>query len=114
MQFLRATRQVAVSIGGERHWLWCAVDQQGIVLDILAQSWRDKVAAKRLLHKLLKRQCRAPRVMVTDKLASYGAAKRGQGHPQRGTAGRSSARRRPHDAGRHVHGGRSSQFNGTV
>jgi putative transposase len=40
------------------------------------QSRRDKRAAKRLLRKLLKRQCRAPRVMVTDKLASYGAAKR--------------------------------------
>jgi putative transposase len=36
----------------------------------------DKDAAKRLLRKLLKRQCRAPRVMITDKLASYGAAKR--------------------------------------
>jgi putative transposase len=33
-------------------------------------------AAKRLLQKLLKKQGRAPRVMITDKLASYGAAKR--------------------------------------
>ena len=40
------------------------------------QSRRDAQAAKRLLRKLLKRQCRAPRVLVTDKLASYGAAKR--------------------------------------
>src|SRR4051812_37917526 len=39
------------------------------------QSRRDKRAAKRLLRKLLKRQTRPPRVMVTDKLASYGAAK---------------------------------------
>lgn len=39
-------------------------------------SRRDKRAAKRLLRKLLKRQCRAPRVMITDKLPSYGAAKR--------------------------------------
>ena len=52
------------------------MDQDGIVLDILVQSRRDKRAAKRLLRKLLKRQCRAPRVMITDKLASYGAAKR--------------------------------------
>ena len=42
----------------------------------LVQSRRDKRAAKRLLRKLLKRQCRAPRVMITDKLPSYGAAKR--------------------------------------
>jgi DDE domain len=46
-----------------------------MVLDVLVQSRRDKRAAKRLLHKLLKRQCRAPRVMITDKLPSYGAAK---------------------------------------
>ncbi len=37
---------------------------------------RNKAAAKRLLRKLLKRQCRAPRVLITDKLASYGAAKK--------------------------------------
>lgn len=45
------------------------------VLDILAQSRRDKRAAKRLLRKLLKKQRRSPRVLITDKLASYGAAK---------------------------------------
>jgi transposase-like protein len=56
--------------------LWRAVDQTGIVLDVLAQHLRDKQAAKRLLRKLLKKQMRPPRVMITDKLASYGAAKR--------------------------------------
>jgi putative transposase len=56
--------------------VWRAVDQDGLVLDILVQSRRDKGAAKRLLRKLLKRQCRAPRVMITDKLASYRAAKK--------------------------------------
>ena len=68
--------EVAVKIAGKKHWLWRAVDQQGIVLDILLQSRRNKAAAKRLLRKLLKRQCRAPRVMITDKLASYDAAKK--------------------------------------
>src|ERR687889_743824 len=68
--------EVAIKIAGVRHWLWRAVDQNGLVLDVLVQSRRDKRAAKRLLRKLLKRQCRAPRVMVTDKLASYGAAKK--------------------------------------
>src|SRR3954468_3574970 len=63
--------QVAIKIAGKKHWVWRAVDQDGIVLDILVQSRRDKRAAKRLLRKLLKRQCRAPRVMITDKLASY-------------------------------------------
>ena len=52
------------------------MDQHGVVLDVLVQSRRDKKAAKRLLRKLLKRQCRAPRVMITDKLGSYGAAKK--------------------------------------
>ena len=68
--------EMVLKIGGVKHWLWRAVDQTGIVLDVLVQSRRDKQAAKRLLRKLLKRQMRPPRVMITDKLASYGAAKR--------------------------------------
>ncbi len=68
--------EVVITISGIKHWLWRAVDQTGIVLDILVQSRRDTQAAKRLLRKLLKRQCRPPRVMITDKLASYGAARR--------------------------------------
>jgi putative transposase len=68
--------EVAIKIAGVKHWLWRAVDQTGIVLDVLVQSRRDKQAAKRLLRKLLKKQMRLPRVMITDKLASYGAAQR--------------------------------------
>ncbi len=68
--------EVCLVIGGTKHWLWRAVDQDGFVLDVLVQSRRDKRAATRLLRKLLKRQMRSPRVMITDKLASYGAAKR--------------------------------------
>ncbi len=65
-----------LTISGVRRWLWRAVDQTGTVLDILVQSRRDTQAAKRLLRKPLKRQSRLPRVMITDKLASCGAAKR--------------------------------------
>ena len=68
--------EVVPTIAGVKHWLWRAVDQNGIVLDILVQSRRDTRAAKRLPCKLLKKQCRPPRVMITDKLASYNAAKR--------------------------------------
>src|SRR5690242_496879 len=68
--------EVQIRSAGEKHWLWRAVDQDGTVLDVLVQSRRDKRAAKRLLRTLLKRQRRPPRVMVTDKLASYPAAKR--------------------------------------
>jgi putative transposase len=65
-----------LKISGVKHWLWRAVDQSGIVLDVLVQRRHDKGMAKRLLRKLLKKQMRPPRVMITDKLASYGAAKR--------------------------------------
>ena len=68
--------EVVLTIAGVKHWLWRAVDQNGTVLDVLVQSRRSKQAAKRLLRKLLKAQARPPRVMITDKLASYAAAKR--------------------------------------
>jgi putative transposase len=68
--------EVVATIAGKKRWLWRAVDQDGIVLDILVQSRRNKRAAKRLLRKLLRKQMRPPRVLVTDKLASYGAAKK--------------------------------------
>ena len=67
--------EVVISVAGRKHWLWRAVDQHGVVLDILVQSRRNATAAKRLLRKLLKNQGMAPRVMITDKLASYSAAK---------------------------------------
>src|ERR671921_2934014 len=46
--------EVVLKIAGVKHWLWRAVDQSGMVLDVLVQSRRDKQAAKRLLRKLLK------------------------------------------------------------
>lgn len=68
--------EVVIAIGGEKHWLWRAVDQDGFVLDVLVQSRRNTKAAKRLMRKLLKGQGHSPRVMITEKLRSYGAAKR--------------------------------------
>ncbi|MFI2257896.1 IS6 family transposase [Streptomyces tubercidicus] len=68
--------EVFITIGGERKYLWRAVDQDGNVLDILVQNRRDKTAARRFFRKLLKKQCRTPRVVVTDRLRSYGAAHR--------------------------------------
>ena len=75
MKLPRATRLV-VSIAGETHWLWRAVDQYGFVLDVLVQKRRDRRAAQRLLTKLLKSAVKPPRVMITDKLKSYAAARR--------------------------------------
>ena len=68
--------EMVVSIKGKKYWPWRAVDANGYVLDALLQSRRNKGAALRLMRKLLKSQGVAPRVMVTDKLRSYSAAKR--------------------------------------
>jgi len=67
--------EVFLNIGGERCYLWRAVDKAGNTLDILVTSKRDKRAAKRFLRKLLRDNAK-PRVIVTDKLRSYGAALR--------------------------------------
>jgi putative transposase len=68
--------EVFLTIKGERHYLWRAVDQDGNVLDILVQRRRNKKAAKKFFRKLLKGLAYVPRVIVTDKLKSYAAAKR--------------------------------------
>jgi putative transposase len=68
--------EVFVKINGVRHYLWRAVDQHGNVLDILLQSRRNAKAAKRFMAKSMKKQQRVPRVLVTDKLKSYGTAHR--------------------------------------
>jgi putative transposase len=68
--------EVFIKVNGERQYLWRAVDQDGNVLDILVQSRRDAKAAKRFMARLMKKQCSVPRVLVTDKLKSYGVAHR--------------------------------------
>ena len=55
--------EVFITIGGKRHYLWRAVDQDGYVLDILVQSRRNKRAAKRFFCKLLKGLQYVPRVI---------------------------------------------------
>jgi hypothetical protein len=57
------------------HYLWRAVDQEGDVLDILVESRRDKKAAKKFFRKLLKELRYVPRMIITDKLKSYSAAR---------------------------------------
>jgi putative transposase len=69
-------RKFSGGCGWRAYYLWRAVDQEGNVLDILVQRQRDKQAAKKFFRKLLKGCQYVPRVIVTDKLASYGAAKR--------------------------------------
>ncbi len=67
--------EVYLRINGRLQVLWRAVDQEGDVLDILVQPRRNKAAAIRFFRKLLKGQGCTPRQIVTDKLASYSAAK---------------------------------------
>ena len=68
--------EVFVTIKGIRQYLWRAVDQDNYVIDVLVQKRRDKRAAKRFFRKMLKRQGQSPRRMITDKLNSYGAARK--------------------------------------
>ncbi len=67
--------EVFIKINGQLHYLWRAVDQEGEVLDILVQSRRNKKAAKKFFRKLLKGLQYVPRVIITDQLRSYSAAK---------------------------------------
>jgi putative transposase len=70
-----ASRRGVIKIHGKTHYLWRAVDQDGTVLDILVTSRRD-AKATRFSRKLLTGVRFVPRVLVTDKLASYGVAHR--------------------------------------
>jgi putative transposase len=55
-------------------YLWRAVDAEGEVLDVLAQSKRDKRAALKLMRKLLRKYAVVPERLVTDDMRSYRAA----------------------------------------
>jgi len=63
-------------MNGARHDLWRAVDQDGNILDLLVQRRRNKPAGKQCFRQLLKGLTDVPRVVITDKLKSYGATKR--------------------------------------
>ena len=66
--------EMVVRIAGKRMYLWRAVDHEGEVLDMLVQRRRDKHAALRLMRKLLRKHGFAPKLLITDKLGSYGSA----------------------------------------
>jgi putative transposase len=69
--------EVFLRINGVMRYLWRAVDQHGIVLDILVQDRRNAGAAKRFFKRLLVGLRFKPRRIVTDGLRSYAAAQRG-------------------------------------
>ena len=80
--------EVYLKIDGRMVYLWRAVDAEGEVLDVLVQSKRNKHAALKLMHKLLKKYAFAPERLVTDDLRSYGAAARELGVERRHERGR--------------------------
>ena len=68
--------ELFIRIRGGRYYLWGAVDQDGDMLDILAQKRRNTSAATRFFRTLLKGLRYTPNRLVTDKLGSYRAAHR--------------------------------------
>ncbi|CAA0099086.1 Uncharacterised protein [Halioglobus japonicus] len=68
--------EVFVKINGKQHYLWRAVHQDGEVVDVYLQAKRDGAAAKRFFRRLLRSHGTEPRKIVTDKLRSYGVARR--------------------------------------
>jgi transposase-like protein len=68
--------EVFIRINGQQQYLCRAVDQDGDVIDILVQRYRDQRAAERFFRRLLRGQGAEPLRIITDKLRSYSAAMR--------------------------------------
>ena len=79
--------EVFVKINGETHYLWRAVDHEGEVLETYVTKRRNRKAALKFLRKLMKRYG-SPKVIVTDRLRSYGAAMKVIGNANRQAVGR--------------------------
>ena len=62
--------EVVITIRGNKHWLWRAIDADGDTLDILVQTRRSAKAARRFFNRLVE-QFGPPRIAITDKLRSY-------------------------------------------
>jgi len=79
--------EVFVKINGETHYLWRAVDHEGEVLETFVTKRRDRKAALKFLRKLMKRYG-SPKMIVTDRLRSYGAAMKVIGNADKQEVGR--------------------------
>ena len=80
--------EVYIKIDGRMAYLWRAVDSEGEVLDVLVQTKRNKVAALKLMRKLLKKCGFVPEILITDELRSYQAAAAELGIRRRHQTGR--------------------------
>jgi len=67
--------EVFVKINGKTHYLWRAIDHEGVVIDCYVSTKRNTKAALKFLRKSIRRYG-FPKEIVTDKLKSYGAALR--------------------------------------
>ena len=72
---------------GETHYLWRAVDHEGEVLETYVTKRRNRKAALKFFRKLMKRYG-SPKVIVTDRLRSYGAAMKIIGNTDKQEIGR--------------------------
>jgi putative transposase len=79
--------EMYVKLNGEMVYLWCAVDQEGEILESYVTKTRDKAAALAFLKKALKRHG-LPKMIVTDGLRSYPAAMDELGNLDRREVGR--------------------------
>ena len=79
--------EMFVKINGAKHYLWRAVDHEGEVLESYVTKTRDKAAALIFLGKALRRHG-PTEAIVTDHLASYGAALKVFGATGKHNAGR--------------------------
>jgi putative transposase len=79
--------EVFVRINGATHYLWCAVDHEGEVLEVFATKRRDRKAALKFIKRAIKRYG-GPHSIVTDRLRSYRAAMRNIGVSDRQECGR--------------------------
>lgn len=80
--------EMVCKIGGERMYLWRAVDDEGVVLDLVVQKRRNTGAALKLLKRLLRNQGIEPESIITDGLKSYVSALRELGLEDRHRPGR--------------------------
>ncbi len=80
--------EMVCMIGGERMFLWRAVDDEGEVMDMVVQKRRDTGAALRLLRRLLRNQHVEPETIITDGLKSCASALREIGLDDRHRPGR--------------------------
>jgi len=79
--------EVFVKINGDTYYLWRAVDHEGEVLEAFVSKRRNRKAAMVFLKKIMKRYGK-PRVIVTDRLRSYGAAMKVMGNTASHQTGR--------------------------